>query len=393
MGRNGGGVRAASASSIEITFQYQGVRCRERVQLKPTAANLKKAELHKAAIEHAIDTGSFDYAATFPQSKKAAQFTHNTGTMTIAVFLVEWLERKRRQLKSSTAEHYRQLITGQLIPLFGTLPLAELSRKHVRDALATRTVSNKTLTNLQSCLRSALNDAVDDEFLEINLLAGWNYRNRETLKEDDDIDPFTTDEQAAILAALSPDRRPQIQFSFWTGLRPSELIALEWGDIDWVVGEIRIVRAKTRAAVSPESPKTASGRRTIKLLGPAREALLKQKALTFLGGGVIFRHPVSGQPWAHSDEIRKLLWTPATKKAGVRYRRQYQTRHTYASMMLSAGEHPMWVAQQMGHKDWAMIARIYGRWMPSADAGAGARAEQLFAGNASIMTTSRLDSA
>ena len=60
MGRDGGGVRPASSSSIEITFQYQGVRCRERVQLKPTAANLKKAEQHKSAIEYAISNGTFD---------------------------------------------------------------------------------------------------------------------------------------------------------------------------------------------------------------------------------------------------------------------------------------------------------------------------------------------
>lgn len=62
----------------------------------------------------------------------------------------------------------------------------------------------------------------------------------------------------------------------------------------------------------------------------------------------------------------------------MRYRRPYQTRHTYASMMLSAGEHPMWVAQQMGHSDWTMIARIYGRWMPSADYNAGEKAEVMW---------------
>ncbi|WP_316867790.1 site-specific integrase [Ralstonia mannitolilytica] len=33
----------------------------------------------------------------------------------------------------------------------------------------------------------------------------------------------------------------------------------------------------------------------------------------------------------------------------MRYRKPYQTRHTYASMMLSAGEYLMWVARQMGH--------------------------------------------
>ncbi|MGR6737318.1 hypothetical protein ACU2GK_14570 [Pseudomonas chlororaphis] len=98
-------------------------------------------------------------------------------------------------------------------------------------------------------------------------------------------------------------------------------------------------------------------------------------------------NPNSGEPWEESGEIRKVIWLPALRKAGVRYRRPYQTRHTYASMMLSAGEHPMWVASQMGHKDWTMIARIYGRWMPSADVDAGGRAEALFGGNAKVMTT------
>ncbi|MFM0738579.1 integrase [Paraburkholderia xenovorans] len=70
------------------------------------------------------------------------------------------------------------------------------------------------------------------------------------------------------------------------------------------------------------------------------------------------------------------------KRAGVRYRNPYQTRHTYASMVLSAGEHPIWVAKQMGQADWTMIARVYGRWMPSADDLAGDRAVEKFAENA-----------
>lgn len=38
----------------------------------------------------------------------------------------------------------------------------------------------------------------------------------------------------------------------------------------------------------------------------------------------------------------------------------------------------MWVAKQMGHTDWTMIARVYGRWMPSADLTAGEKAEVLW---------------
>ena len=38
-------------------------------------------------------------------------------------------------------------------------------------------------------------------------------------------------------------------------------------------------------------------------------------------------------------------------------------RHTYASMMLQAGEPDMWVAKQMGHTDWTFTARTYSRWV------------------------------
>jgi len=50
-------------------------------------------------------------------------------------------------------------------------------------------------------------------------------------------------------------------------------------------------------------------------------------------------------------QSEKRCGVPAMKKSGVRYRYPYQTRHTYASIMLSPGEHPVWVAKQMEHSD------------------------------------------
>ena len=70
---------------------------------------------------------------------------------------------------------------------------------------------------------------------------------------------------------------------------------------------------------------------------------------------------------------------PALKRAGVRYRNPYQTRHTFASMMLTAKEHPMWVAKQMGHSDWGMIQRVYGKFIEDKKQDTGALAVQQFA--------------
>ncbi|HIE1785155.1 Arm DNA-binding domain-containing protein [Pseudomonas aeruginosa] len=270
---------------------YRGVRCRERISLKPTATNLKRAEQHKAAVEHAIANGTFEYAVTFPGSPRAAKFAPEASQETVAGFLTKWLAGKKQHVSSSTFEGYRKLVELRLVPALGPTLLVELKRKTVRDWLNTLEVSNKTLSNIQSCLRSALNDAVDnDELIDTNPLAGWTFSRKDQVKEDD-VDPFSPEEQRAILA-----------------------------------------------------------------------------------GNEVFQNPRTMERWKGDQPIRKTMWAHAVKKAGVRYRRPYQTRHTYASMMLSAGEHPMWVAGQMGHSDWTMIARVYGRWMPSADESAGSKA-------------------
>ena len=77
-----------------------------------------------------------------------------------------------------------------------------------------------------------------------------------------------------------------------------------------------------------------------------------------------FTIPSAIKPWETSQQIRRTAWIPTLKKAGVRYRNPYQTRHTYASMMLSKGENIMWVSKQLGHVDVEMVMRSYGRWIP-----------------------------
>lgn len=389
MGRDGRGVKAASESSIEITFQYQGRRCRERIPLKPTPANLKRAEQHRGAILHAIATGVFDYAATFPNSQRAGLYATTPGqVLSVEKYLDDWLDARKPTLKASTYQGYRSIVDGLLIPQFGAVMLSELKWPAIKTWLAKlggdRPPSNKRLSNVQSCLRSALEDAVEDELLEDNCMRGRHYSRQEQPVEegdDDDVDPFTPEEQAAILSILPHQTRNYALVALWTGLRPSELIALNWSDIDWTRGVILVRKAITRAAKGvAEMPKTKSSRREVKMLAPAMQAIQDQKAYTWVGTephGEVFRNPGTGARWSSSQAVQKI-WATALKRASVRYRRPYQMRHTFASMMLSAGEHPMWVAQQMGHKDWAMIIRVYGKWMPSADPDAGGKAVGLF---------------
>jgi integrase len=82
----------------------------------------------------------------------------------------------------------------------------------------------------------------------------------------------------------------------------------------------------------------------------------------------------------------------AAPRAGIRYRRPYQTRHTYASMMLTAGESPVWLASQMGHCDLSMIGRIYARWIDGVLPDAGSKAVAMFdPENAVVLTPKKCD--
>ena len=84
---------------------------------------------------------------------------------------------------------------------------------------------------------------------------------------------------------------------------------------------------------------------------------------------------------AHGDQdFRESAWKAALRKAGVRYRTLYQPGHTDASMMLTAGESPIWVASQMGLANTAMIFKNHGQWIKNAAPEVENKAVEMFSG-------------
>ena len=68
-----GAIRARS-KLLFFDFRYQGVRCREQTKLADTPANRKRAVALLERMEAEILQGTFNYAAYFPHSKRAAFF-------------------------------------------------------------------------------------------------------------------------------------------------------------------------------------------------------------------------------------------------------------------------------------------------------------------------------
>ena len=62
---------------------------------------------------------------------------------------------------------------------------------------------------------------------------------------------------------------------------------------------------------------------------------------------------------------------------GLDRRRPYQLRHTCATLWLSAGENPLWIARQLGHSSVEMLFRVYARWVKDITRNDGAAFEKL----------------
>jgi integrase len=380
MGR-GPGVRAASASSIQIDFKFAGVRCREKLTIPPTAANLRYARRFKASIEHDIALGRFDYAKHFPNSPRAKLLSSQRGSVyTVREILGAWLDSAEKELEPETYDDYEQAVRGVWLPTFGALPVDQLTVQRVRDWVAVQDRSKKRILNLLTPLRQALRLAVEDGILPADPLANLRVQRPDRLTEDL-IDPFTPAEVAAVTAKLPEQTANLAQFWAWTGLREGELLALTWPDADLERAAVRITKAARGTRV--KVPKTRSGNRTVKLLQPALDALKRQQAHTRLAGKAIFLNPLwrpqagsrwkEPQPGPWNEKELRQAWEAACVVAGVRYRPPRQLRHTFASWTLSAGESPIWVARMMGHRDASITQRVYARFIPEVIPDAGSR--------------------
>ena len=94
----------------------------------------------------------------------------------------------------------------------------------------------------------------------------------------------------------------------------------------------------------------------------ALAALQRQKNWTFLTGGRVFHDPHTNKPWAYEQNYRKAFWTPTLKLLGIRYRRPYNTRATYATVGLMSGVNPAYMAAQLDH-GLDVFFKDYAKWI------------------------------
>jgi len=371
-----------------VDFRYLGERVREPSGLDDSQLSRKTIRNQLDLIVAEIDNGIFEFAKRFPHSKKKDYFTELEGRtvakdpaeVVFTDYVEKWLKEMEPGMGVSMIRDYTSILNYHHIPYFSGMPFSEFNPLQMKKFVATlkgkknqfdRPLSAKRIQNILIPLRAIVKDAIDEySWLDFaDPFAGLKLPKPKKIA----VQPFRFEEWQHLMEFIPVWYRNYFEFAVQTGLRPSEQVALKWAAVDEKFIHIELSRVRNR---EKEDLKTESSRRRIDIQSGMRHVLLKQWEQTKdLNKPYVFINTF-GRPILQ-DKLREM-WARVIKKSGIRYRRMYECRHTFASWALAAGETPEWVARTLGHVDTSMVYKTYGRYIPNLTRRDGSAFEKLY---------------
>jgi integrase len=305
--------------------------------------------------------------------------------MTLNQYLDRWLSLAARpKVRPKSYADYAALLARYVRPSLGTFKLNQLTPLGIQSAyhqMLERKLSSRTVRYTHAVLHGALEQAVNWRQLARNPTMGV------ALPRVHRAAPrvFTVEQARLFLSEATKSRYgAAFVLAVTTGLRPSELLALRWRDVDWPTRTIRVERALEKGSGWRFGPtKRPASRRQVQLQGWVARILSDiEAARKFDSSGTspeseqIF-HTLAGDP-LNSDylgrQLRRIL-----VRAGLPRIRLYDLRHTAASLALAAGAPVKAISEQLGHSNTAFTLDVYAHLLPHMQTEAVQRVEALLA--------------
>jgi integrase len=278
---------------------------------------------------------------------------------TFGAVVKEWANVHSKQVKYSSWRDYRSTMNGHILPAFKDHPISAITYQEVEWFKSGLDCGAKRINNILVPMRSVFKYAFKAGYVSENVMLKVD----NLPVEQPDIFPFSYDEVLKIAASVEPFYRPYVLVRFFTGMRDGEIDGLEWSDYKPEMKPNPKIHINKAFVYGQEgATKTKKSKRYIDCIEPVVEALNDQRALTGKGRYIFLTKDGARMS---PDHFRKVVWMPALEKAGLDYRMPLQSRHTFATMMLSSGEVIGWVQNMLGHSSLQMIFTRYYAWIPS----------------------------
>jgi integrase len=382
MGRRSvtGGVKPLGRKRIQFDFRIDDVRYRPSLPWIPHETNLRRARQLLVQVKARIEAGTFVFSESFPDFSKSKRVPLPLSGRSCNDVFDAFLEHEaarvnRGDLAPATLAAHRQLLDHVWRPAVGTFSILAIRYSQLVKLADGRRWTKKTYNNAISALRRAFAFGFEDHPELHNPTRGLKCA-RIGRKDRPKIDPFSIDDAETLIAAIHEEwgeaQGNYDEFRFFSGLRPSEQIALVVSDYDAVTGVLSITKARVNG-INRDRTKTGEDRRVV-LCPRARSVLERQLALreTLERQGHIRHQHLFFD--AHGKPIQRLhavhrRWHRTLKGLAIRYRSPYTARHSSVSWDLMMGRNPLLVAQQHGHRILTMLM-IYAAWTegsPEAD--------------------------
>lgn len=237
----------------------------------------------------------------------------------------------------------------------GVFDITKLKREHCVDYARylkdERKLKTSSLKNRMQTLNQLLKLALQKDLIAKNPFFLPKMSDEEELSIQK---PFSLDEVQSLIKAAKGELKTYLIVAFFTGARTGEILGLKWEDIDFKNDEIHIQRTKFpngRVGL----PKTKSSKRVIDMLSLVKAELV----------GIKGENKTDDFIFKATRDTIKSHFKALCESLGLETRRLYDSRHTFASVMLSKGEEPMWVGvKMMGHKDLNTTFKIYAKFLP-----------------------------
>jgi integrase len=308
--------------------------------------------------------------------EESAIKSEKTDDVQFTDYLISWLDLMKSRVEATTYAGYSKIIKNCIIPYFKpkNLGLKEVTARHIQDFYQyelTR-VSANTVIHYHANIRKALQHAFKIGLLDVNPADRVDRPRKEKF-----VGSVYDENELKNLFNLVKGMRIELAviLGAFYGLRRSEIVGLKWTAIDFQKKTFTIKHTVTEFVLDGEliiaekdGTKTKSSYRTLPLIAPFEELLLKLKKEQEQNRKVCGKaYCKDFLEYVYVNELGQLVrpnyitqhFAVVIKCNNLRKIRFHDLRHSCASLLYANGVSLKEIQEWLGHSDISTTSNIY----------------------------------
>jgi len=271
-----------------------------------------------------------------------------------------------------TADGYIRNLQNHVFPKFGKRYMSDIKPVELEQLFndLAMTLKTNTVNNVRTALSKVFSEAERLEVVANNPVRRTRKMRShvdETLHRYPPLSPLEARNLIEVADGLW--LQDYLKLALGLGMRQGEILGLQWSDIDFGEGVLRVQRTisydsilqrdgRTKYTLSVKPPKTRNSKRDYKLSVELLTMLSGRLAGEVDSSEYVF-HCANGNPLSASS-VRKQ-YRHLIEEHGLRYVRIHDLRHTFAHILLEAdGGNLSGVSRALGHSSIAVTMDVYG---------------------------------